>query len=67
MTAATPAQLAQMRALVRQAMEEGALGVTTALIYSPNDYAKTPELMACDESARSVRLQRTQCRSEGIG
>jgi len=49
----TPAQLAQMRALVRQAMEEGALGVTTALIYSPNDYAKTPELMAlASESAR---------------
>ena len=31
----TQAQLAQMRGLVRQAMEEGALGVTTALIYAP--------------------------------
>src|SRR5438309_3089056 len=49
----SPAQLAQMRALVHQAMEEGALGVTTALIYSPNTYAKTPELMAlATESAR---------------
>src|SRR5471030_1287991 len=38
----TPAQLRQMRGLVRQAMQEGALGVTTALIYNPNTYAKTP-------------------------
>src|SRR5437588_44409 len=41
----TAAQLERMRTLVRQAMEEGALGVTTALIYSPNQYARTPELM----------------------
>jgi N-acyl-D-amino-acid deacylase len=31
----TPAQLLEMRGLVRQAMQEGALGVTTALIYNP--------------------------------
>src|SRR5882672_11113258 len=62
----TPAQLAQMRALVRQAMEEGALGVTTALIYSPNDYAKTPELMAlASESARCGGLYSVHMRSEG--
>ena len=42
----TPEQLAAMQKLVRQAMEEGALGVTDALIYSPNTYAKTPELIA---------------------
>lgn len=42
----TPAQLQAMRALVRQAMEEGALGLTDALIYAPNTYAKTPELIA---------------------
>jgi N-acyl-D-amino-acid deacylase len=42
----TPEELIQMRTLVRHAMEEGALGVTTALIYSPNGYAKTLELMA---------------------
>src|SRR5580700_450408 len=49
----TAAQLEQMRGLVRQAMEQGALGVTTALIYSPNEYARTPELIAlASESAR---------------
>ena len=42
----TPQQIDAMRALVRQAMEEGAVGLTTALIYSPNTYAKTPELIA---------------------
>src|SRR5215469_17954185 len=36
----TAEQLMQMRTLVRQAMEEGAVGVTTALIYSPNGYAR---------------------------
>ncbi len=42
----TPQQLAAMQGLVKQAMEEGALGLTDALIYSPNTYAKTPELNA---------------------
>lgn len=42
----TPRQLAAMRELVKGAMEEGALGLTDALIYSPNTYAKTPELIA---------------------
>ncbi len=60
------AQLEQMRALVRQAMEEGALGVTTALIYSPNQYAHTPELMAlASESARCGGIYSVHMRSEG--
>jgi N-acyl-D-amino-acid deacylase len=42
----TPEQLVKMQGLVKQAMEEGALGLTDALIYSPNTYAKTPELIA---------------------
>lgn len=42
----TPAQLKRMRALVRQSMKEGALGVGSALIYAPATYAKTPELTA---------------------
>ena len=41
----TSDQRAAMRSLVRQAMEEGALGLTTALIYAPNTYAKTDELI----------------------
>src|SRR5437660_3235527 len=64
----TPAQLAQMRAVVRQAMEEGALGVTTALIYSPNDYARTPELIAlASESARCGGIYSVHMRSERDG
>jgi N-acyl-D-amino-acid deacylase len=62
----TPEQLAQMRALVRQAMEEGALGVTTMLIYSPAGYAKTPELIAlAQESAACGGLYSAHMRSEG--
>ena len=62
----TPAQLEQMRGLVRQAMEQGALGVTTALIYSPNEYARTPELIAlASESARCGGLYSVHMRSEG--
>ena len=62
----TAAQLERMRTLVRQAMEEGALGVTTALIYSPNQYARTPELMAlASESARCGGIYSVHMRSEG--
>ena len=62
----TPAQLEQMRRLVHQAMEEGALGVTTALIYAPNEYAKTPELIAlARESARCGGIYTAHMRSEG--
>jgi N-acyl-D-amino-acid deacylase len=59
-------QLTAMRALVDQAMEEGALGVTTALIYAPMSYAKTPELMAmAQESARCGGMYTAHMRSEG--
>ena len=43
---ATPAELEQMRTLVRQAMEEGATGVASALIYAPACYAPPEELVA---------------------
>jgi N-acyl-D-amino-acid deacylase len=42
----TPEQLDAMCALVRQAMEEGAMGVSSALIYNPGVYAETAELIA---------------------
>ncbi len=62
----TAQQLAQMRTLVREAMEQGAMGVTTALIYSPNQYAKTPELIAlASESARCGGIYSAHIRSEG--
>jgi N-acyl-D-amino-acid deacylase len=62
----TADQLRAMRGLVRAAMEEGALGVTTALIYSPNGYAKTPELIAlASESALCGGMYIAHIRSEG--
>ncbi len=42
----TPAQLDQMTSLVRDAMKDGAVGVSTALEYAPAPYAKTDELIA---------------------
>ncbi|WP_223276271.1 N-acyl-D-amino-acid deacylase family protein [Sphingomonas daechungensis] len=47
----TPEQLARMRALVREAMKEGALGVGSSLIYMPAYFAETPELIAITEEA----------------
>lgn len=62
----TAAQLAQMVGLVQQAMEEGAVGVTTALIYAPGTYAKTPELVAlASEAARCGGIYSAHMRSEG--
>jgi N-acyl-D-amino-acid deacylase len=62
----TPEQLRAMRALVHQAMEEGALGVTTALIYAPMNYAQTPELVdMARESARCGGMYTAHMRSEG--
>ncbi len=49
--APTPEELDQMRTLVRQAMEEGALGVASSLIYPPGSFAKTDELIALSEVA----------------
>lgn len=61
----TPAQLEAMKSLVRQAMEEGALGVTTMLIYAPETYAQTDELVAlAAEAARCGGLYSAHMRSE---
>jgi N-acyl-D-amino-acid deacylase len=47
----TPAQLKRMQALVRTAMNEGALGVGSSLIYAPASFAETPELIALMQAA----------------
>ncbi len=47
----TPAELARMQELVRQAMREGALGVGSSLIYAPAFFAETPELIALAQAA----------------
>ncbi|HJZ79944.1 MAG TPA: D-aminoacylase [Pyrinomonadaceae bacterium] len=62
----TPAQLDQMRELVRREMEAGALGVTTALIYPPAFFAKTDELIElCKVAAKYQGKYTTHMRSEG--
>ncbi len=59
------AQLGKMRALVHAAMEQGAVGVTTALEYVPDSYAQTPELVAlATESAKCGGLYAAHIRSE---
>lgn len=42
----TPEELEKMKALVAQAMQQGAMGLSTALIYPPGSYAKTQEIVA---------------------
>jgi N-acyl-D-amino-acid deacylase len=60
-----PDQLARMRALVRQAMEEGAMGVGSALIYAPGNYAETRELVAlAEEAGRCGGMYISHMRSE---
>jgi N-acyl-D-amino-acid deacylase len=62
----TPAQLQRMRALVRQAMKEGAMGVGSSLIYAPATYAETPELTALvTEAAKCGGMYISHMRSEG--
>jgi N-acyl-D-amino-acid deacylase len=62
----TPEQLARMRLLVRQAMNEGAVGVGSSLIYAPDSFAETDELVAlATESARCGGMYISHMRSEG--
>ena len=64
--APTPVQLDSMKMLVRQAMEEGALGVTCALIYPPDFFAKTDELIAlAKEASKYGGAYSSHMRSEG--
>src|SRR5207237_6319616 len=61
-----PAQLMRMRALVRQAMKEGAVGVGSSLIYAPDNYAKTAELVAlAREAGRCGGMYISHIRDEG--
>jgi len=62
----SPAQLNRMRALVRQAMREGAMGVGSSLIYAPANYAETPELIAVtSEAAKCGGMYISHMRDEG--
>jgi N-acyl-D-amino-acid deacylase len=64
--APSPAELDQMRSLTAQAMEQGALGVASALIYQPGNYARTDELTALAEvAARYKGIYISHIRNEG--
>ena len=61
----TPAQLDRMRGLVRQAMREGAVGLSTSLQYPPAPYAETEELIAlAAEAATWGGIYATHLRNE---
>ena len=63
---ATPAQLDEMRALVRDEMEAGALGIGSSLIYAPAFYASTEELIElCKVAAQYRGKYISHIRSEG--
>jgi N-acyl-D-amino-acid deacylase len=62
----TAEELDRMRGLVRQAMEEGALGVASALIYPPGSFAETDELIALAEvAAEHGGMYASHIRDEG--
>ena len=61
----TPEQLEQMKALVREAMKDGAVGVSTSLEYAPAPYAKTDELIAlAAEASKFGGIYATHMRDE---
>src|SRR6185295_9641756 len=62
----TTEELARMKDLVRAAMQEGALGVGSSLIYAPAFYAKTDELVElCKAAAEFNGMYISHLRSEG--
>jgi N-acyl-D-amino-acid deacylase len=62
----TAAQLEQMKSLVREAMRDGAVGVSTSLQYPPAPYAKTEEIIAmASEASKFGGVYATHMRSEG--
>lgn len=62
----TPAEMDSMRALVKQAMEEGALGVGSSLIYPPAFFASTEELIElCKVASKYGGSYISHMRSEG--
>ena len=68
---ATTSEMADMRAVVREAMEEGAWGLSTGLDYPPGAYASTDELVELSEAAASMggfyhTHTRASLRSQGI-
>jgi N-acyl-D-amino-acid deacylase len=66
--APTADELERMKALVRESMEGGAMGVGSALIYAPGTYAKTEELVElCKVASSYGGMYISHLRSEGNG
>ncbi len=64
----TPEEMDRMRALVRRAMEDGAMGVGSSLIYAPAFYADTDELVELARTAGEYGgMYISHMRSEGNG
>jgi N-acyl-D-amino-acid deacylase len=64
----TPEELDRMRALVDQAMKDGAVGFSTGLIYLPGTFSKTPEIVELAKvAARYDGIYTSHMRSEGTG
>lgn len=64
--APTPAELERMKQLVAEAMEDGALGLSTSLVYAPAFYARTDELVALARVASAAGgIYATHMRNEG--
>lgn len=63
---ATPDELAQMEAIVDKAMKDGAVGLSTGLIYIPGTYTKTPEIVVLAKVAAKYNgLYASHMRDEG--
>lgn len=64
--APTPAEMERMKDLVAQAMADGAIGLSSGLIYPPNSYATTEELIELARvAARNGGIYTTHMRTEG--
>ena len=63
---ATPQEIAQMQAIVDKAMKDGAVGLSTGLIYIPGTYTKTPEIVSLAKIAAGYNgVYSTHMRDEG--
>lgn len=63
---ASPQEMLRMEAIVDQAMRDGAVGLSTGLIYIPGTYAKTPEIVALAKIAAKYRgVYASHIRNEG--
>ena len=65
---ATPAELDAMKALIAQAMEDGAMGLSTALLQPPSSFAKTADLIELAKTAKRYGgIYSSHIRDEGEG